>query len=73
MKNSTEKVILTKENAHKAATVSCIANPEWGVKSFNYNEQPLTEGHYCSTIGRGANSKCLFEHEYHLWQIESYK
>jgi hypothetical protein len=67
------KEILTKENAHRAATVSCIANPEWGVKRFNHNDQPLTEGRFASSFGSGSNSAVIFEYEYHLWQIESYK
>jgi hypothetical protein len=65
------KEILTVYNACKAATVSCISNPEWGTKRFNYNEQPLTEGRFASTVGIGCNSKVLFESEYHLWQIEN--
>lgn len=67
------KAILTKENAITASTVSNIANPEWGVKRFNYNDQPLNGGKYASTIGVGCNASVVFESEYHFWQIESYK
>lgn len=69
----TKKEVLTKENAHKAARISCISNPEWGVHRFDYNGQPLTNGRYASTWGVGCHSAVLFEGEYHLWQIESYK
>jgi len=66
------KEILTKENAHRAATISRISNPDWGVKRFNHNDQPLTGGRVASSFGSGSNSAVLFEDDYHFWQIESY-
>jgi hypothetical protein len=67
------KEVLTVENAPKVSTISNIKNPEWGTKNFNYNDQPLPEGRYCSTWGRGCNSAIMRESEYKFWQIESYK
>jgi len=65
--------VLTKENAHEVRSISKISNPEWGIKKFNYNDQPLTGGSVASSFGTGSNSAVLFDNEYHLWQIESYK
>ena len=64
---------LTKENASKVSTIRSIDNPEWGITSFNYNAQPLNNGKYCSTHGKGFNSACLSECEYHFWEVTSWK
>jgi hypothetical protein len=61
---------LTKETAPRVKSIRNIQHPEWGVKRFNYNEQPLNEGH-CSTWGVGSNSAVLFEGEYKFWEVES--
>lgn len=60
---------LTEQNAHRAKTVRSIAHPEWGVKEFRHNAQPLGGGRFCSVIGTGANSAILSVDEYHLWEI----
>jgi hypothetical protein len=62
---------LTKENAGKANYIRNIAHPEWGDKKFNYNEQPLLNGEFCSTWGRGSNGAVLFESEYQFWEVVS--
>lgn len=61
--------LLTKENAPTVKTIRNIKNPEWGVKRFNYNEQPLNDGGACSTFGVGSNSAVLFESEYKFWEV----
>lgn len=64
---------LTIQNASKVSTVINIKNPEWGAKKFNYNDQPLNNGKFASTVGTGANSSVLFEEEYKFWAVVSYK
>lgn len=61
--------VLTKENAGMAHTVRNIANPEWGTKRFNYNDQPLNDGAYVSSVGVGCNSSLLFEYDYKFWEV----
>lgn len=67
------QIILTEQNAHRAKTVRSIAHPEWGVKEFRYNAQPLGGGRFCSIIGTGANSAILSPREYHLWEVVEYR
>lgn len=64
---------LTIENAHKASTVICKTNPEWGAKRFEEKGQPLRNGDYASTVGSGSNGSVLYKGEYHFWAISSYK
>lgn len=71
--NTTQLTTLTTENAHLAATVINLANPEWGSKRFGYNEQPLNDGKACSIVGSGSNSSVLFEHEFKFWGVASWK
>jgi len=63
--------ILTVENAKTTKTIRNINNPEWGVKRFNYNEQPLNDGKAVSTWGTGVNSAILFEYDYKFWEVIS--
>ena len=67
------KETLTKDNAHKASTIICIAHPEYGSKRFNYNSQPLNDDKVVSSFGCGSSSRVLFESEYKFWAIETYK
>jgi len=62
---------LSIENAKTAKTIQNINNPEWGIKRFNYNEQPLLDGKFASTWGTGLNSAVLFESEYKYWEVIS--
>jgi hypothetical protein len=66
-------MILSAYNAHTAAVVRNIANPQWGNFKFNHNAQLLSDGKRVSTIGSGSAQKILPECEYHLWQIVSKK
>lgn len=61
--------VLTIENAVTAKRIQCIAHPEWGIKRFNYNDQPLTNGRFASSWGVGPNSAVLFEGEYKFWEV----
>lgn len=61
--------LLTIENASTTKRIQNISNPEWGIKRFNYNEQPLTDGRFASTFGIGPNSAVLFENEYKFWEV----
>lgn len=61
--------ILSIENAANVKRIRNIANPGWGVKRFNYNEQPLNDGRFASTFGIGSNSAVLFESEYKFWEV----
>ena len=61
--------ILNSENAKTAKSIRNIDHPEWGIKRFNYNAQPLSDGGFASTFGVGANSAVLFEGEYQFWEI----
>ena len=65
--------ILTIENANSVKTVMNIKNPEWGIKAFNYNAQPLPDNKFCSTVGKGCNEAVLFESDYNDWCIITYK
>ena len=62
---------LTKENAKTVKTIRNIQHPEWGIKRFNYNEQPLNNGEFASTWGTGSNGAVLFEYEYKFWEVVS--
>ncbi len=62
---------LTKITAKTAKTIRSIDNPEWGIKVFNYNAQPLSDGTFCSTWGIGCNGALLFESEYKYWEVIS--
>lgn len=64
---------LTKENAERAASVVNLAHPEWGVKRFNYQAQPLHDLPPASTVGEGSNSAVLFESEYKFWGVVEWK
>jgi hypothetical protein len=64
---------LTKENANRALSIRNILNPEWGSKRFNYKIQPLNDGTYLSSVGSGCNSTILSEHEFHFWEVISWK
>ena len=61
--------ILAVDNAHDVKRIRNIQHPEWGIKRFNYKEQPLNNGRFCSTWGVGSNSALLFESEYKYWEI----
>lgn len=63
MKNQT----LNTENAKEASTIICKTNPEWGTKSFTYVEGDN------SYHGRGWSSAMLFEHEFHYWEVATWK
>lgn len=63
--------VLTKENAQTVKQIRNIANPQWGVKKFNYNSEPLNDGRFASSFGVGANSAVLFEGEYKFWEVVS--
>ncbi len=65
-----DMMILTKENAHTAYTISKIQSPELGIKRFNHNVNSCN-GKSWSTYGSGSNSAVLFESEYKYWKIES--
>ncbi len=60
---------LTKGNAKTTTIIRNINNPEWGEKRFNYNDQLLNDGEYCSSWGIGVNSALLFESEYKFWEV----
>jgi len=66
-------VQLTKENAYRVSTLRNILNPEWGIQKFNYRDQPLNDGSYVSSVGSGCNSSCLFEDEFYLWEVASWR
>jgi hypothetical protein len=69
-----KKETLTKENAHKVATISNKANPEWGKKRFYHECQELNDGlPPASGFGKGTCETILFESEFKFWNIESYK
>ena len=66
-------IVLTKENASKVSTVRNIANPEWGIKRFQYHNYSLFGGKYQSSVGSGCNSSALSDCEFHLWEVMSWK
>lgn len=60
---------LDTENAPTTKLIRCIDHPEWGIKRFNYNAQPLLDGEFASTWGVGPSSAVLFESEYKFWEV----
>jgi len=60
---------LTKENASKVSTIINKANPEWGTKRFNHNEN----GEGLSTFGCGCNSAMLFDSDFKFWNVATWK
>lgn len=64
---------LTIENAATVSTVINKSNPEWGVKSFFFHAQELTDGEKASLVGRGGNSSVLFDEEFKFWSVASFK
>lgn len=65
--------ILTKENAHTAATVRNIIFPEWGIKRFQHEVQQGAYGEKYAVVGSGVNSAVIPSDEFHLWEIISQK
>ena len=64
-----EIIELNSETAKDALLVLNIANPQWGVKSFHYNEQKLTGNDFAHTVGSGSNSSVLFNNEMKHWRV----
>jgi hypothetical protein len=64
---------LTNELAKHVDTIINIDHPEWGVKRFNYNAQPLNDNRYAHTWGTGSNSAVLFEGDFKYWAVVSFK
>lgn len=65
--------VLTVENAAKVESIINIANPEWGVKRFNYNSESLNDGEKSSSWGIGSNSAMLSECEFKFWYVATFK
>jgi len=70
-----ERVILSKTNCHRAATVRSINNPEWGEKAFKYRAQDLPGvGNYAHIIGQGANGVVQHhDRSLELYEVISWK
>ena len=69
------KIVLSKQNAHRAAVVRNIKYPEWGDWAFHYKAQELPgQNNYAHIIGMGSNSKVLHTDSNMLdYEIVSYK
>jgi hypothetical protein len=65
--------VLTSENAETVATIQNIKHPEWGVKKFNYQAQPLNDSPPAHTFGQGSDSAVLDPAEMGNWEIVSLK
>lgn len=73
-----EATILTKRNAHRAAVVRQIANPEYGDWRWEWRGQPLNKGFFGCTnwahvAGEGSNSVVVGDSELHFWEVVSWK
>lgn len=73
-----ETTILTKRNAHRAAVVRQIANPEYGDWRWEWRGQPLNKGFFGCTnwahvAGEGSNSVVVGNSELHFWEVVSWK
>lgn len=73
-----EATILTKRNAHRAAVVRQIANPEYGDWRWQWRGQPLNKGFFGCTswahvAGEGSNSVVVGDSELHFWEVVSWK
>ncbi len=67
------QITLTTENAKQVATVISKSNPEWGVKKFEYNGQPLNDGNFAHIVGQGCNGSVLFQSEMKFWNVAAFK
>lgn len=72
---NTQNIIadLTVENCKNVYSIINKMHPEWGVKIFNYNGQPLNDGEVTHTWGRGINSAVLNEQEFQYWGVVEFK
>lgn len=71
---ATIQIILSKRNAHRAATVRNINNPEWGEKTFHYKAQELTgRGNYAHIVGQGCNGIVLHTENMKDYEVISWK